>query len=352
MKRKLLLTIGLILSLTTYGQIGINSKDPQVTFDISSSATNTQKPDGLLIPRITGNQLTTNNNAYTDAHNSTLVYVTSPVSAPEGKTIDVTSSGFYFFDGPTNKWIKVNVNAANGITNNQGTLELGGKISKPTKITGITSSNNLGFDVTGVNAININQNLLSIDGQNKRVGIGTASPQASLDVQGTLRLSKELNAIEKAGSTATPIIALGDQLKYAPKGSPVTIGGYRPLTEATPFLVTKLPLAATIARIRFIDHVHASNETNHNDHLAYAYGEFVIIATGPHQKLRFVEANIKGYDGKPRTDVTMTATSLTWTGGVMGAIIINLDQTTGALTVRHSTGLHVHSFLFEIFGGM
>lgn len=89
-------------------QVGINTTNPSSTLHIEGNPTNSSILDGLIIPRLTGDQLQTKN--YTTSQNGALVYITSPSSLPIGQTSLVQSSGMYCFNSTLNKWIKISPN--------------------------------------------------------------------------------------------------------------------------------------------------------------------------------------------------------------------------------------------------
>lgn len=79
------------------GNVGINTTTPVATLDVNGFAADTAKLDGIIAPRITGNQLRAKN--YTTAQTGSIVYATLPDTSPAGQTINVTSAGYYYFDG-------------------------------------------------------------------------------------------------------------------------------------------------------------------------------------------------------------------------------------------------------------
>ncbi|MCW4450730.1 hypothetical protein OK344_00735 [Kaistella sp. BT6-1-3] len=79
------------------GNVGINTTTPAATLDVNGFAADTAKLDGIIAPRITGNQLRAKN--YTRAQTGSIVYATLPDTSPAGQTINVTSAGYYYFDG-------------------------------------------------------------------------------------------------------------------------------------------------------------------------------------------------------------------------------------------------------------
>lgn len=95
------------LSAMAYGQnVGINTTTPKVNLDITGTPTDTTKADGLMAPRITGNQLFAKNTQYTVDHKGALVYVTevAEVANRTGKTEKVSEVGYYVFDGEKWQW--------------------------------------------------------------------------------------------------------------------------------------------------------------------------------------------------------------------------------------------------------
>ncbi|WP_336687854.1 hypothetical protein [Chryseobacterium bernardetii] len=101
--KKNLLTLGIaMLSSLTFAQVGINISNPNATLDVVGSPNNPSKFDGVIPPRITGDQLTAK--TYTTAQTGAIVYATEGVTAsPSSQTTYVTAPGTYYFDGT--RWI-------------------------------------------------------------------------------------------------------------------------------------------------------------------------------------------------------------------------------------------------------
>lgn len=57
-------------------QIGVNNSAPQATFDVAGFASDSTKPDGLIPPRLTGDQLRAKDAGYLGAQTGAIVYVT------------------------------------------------------------------------------------------------------------------------------------------------------------------------------------------------------------------------------------------------------------------------------------
>jgi len=109
MKKKSLLAILLLGIHNSYAQVGINTDLPQSTLDVVGFPNDATKFDGIIAPRISAAFLKLKN--YTSSQTGALLYITSPDSSPSGQTIDVTSTGYYYFNGDSsvNKWVKLSI---------------------------------------------------------------------------------------------------------------------------------------------------------------------------------------------------------------------------------------------------
>lgn len=78
---------------------------PAATLDVVATTTDNTRPDALLAPRMTRGQLEAKNLAYTSAQNGALTFVSSIADGSgTGKTVNVTATGFYYYDAPNNVW--------------------------------------------------------------------------------------------------------------------------------------------------------------------------------------------------------------------------------------------------------
>jgi hypothetical protein len=106
MKNKNFITIGLLLFCScTFGQIGVNNQNPQATIDIAAKTTNGNKPEGIIAPRLTGDQIKLGDAQYGLNQKGTLIYATSAVTSASSKTVNIKTEGYYYFDGSI--WQKV-----------------------------------------------------------------------------------------------------------------------------------------------------------------------------------------------------------------------------------------------------
>ncbi len=95
--KKIVLLINLCLSVNSFCQVGINNVHPEATLDVRGKPENTTVFDGIIAPRLTGNQLSAKN--YTVAQKGAIVYATSAAVNPTLQTKNVTADGYYYFDG-------------------------------------------------------------------------------------------------------------------------------------------------------------------------------------------------------------------------------------------------------------
>ncbi len=151
MRKIIFITVCLFLFNTVNtlkAQIGINTEDPDATLDVHAIVDSAVVPDGFIPPIMSGNQLKGKDNAYTTRQTGAIVYVTEPVTATSAKTTNVTSSGYYYFDGTV--WQALKGEAGGG--------------TSPWNVAGTT-------DRASQNTQNIYQM--------GNVGIGTQNPNAS-----------------------------------------------------------------------------------------------------------------------------------------------------------------------------
>lgn len=98
--KSVFLILVLTISISVSAQnVGINTNSPEATLHVAGSPTATNVADGVIPPKLTGNELKAKDNAYTTAKNGAMVYVTAAASPTTTKTANVTEAGFYYFDG-------------------------------------------------------------------------------------------------------------------------------------------------------------------------------------------------------------------------------------------------------------
>ncbi|KYH06600.1 hypothetical protein A1704_23655 [Chryseobacterium cucumeris] len=113
--KQILLLGTLLFSVDAFCQVGINTNTPHATLDIVGKPADTFAIDGVIVPRLTGDQLKTKDNLYTALQDGTIVYVTSPLTASQttNKTVNVLEKGYYYFDiskGTGGQWLRMYYN--------------------------------------------------------------------------------------------------------------------------------------------------------------------------------------------------------------------------------------------------
>lgn len=196
--RKKLLPLALLFTFCKmYSQVGVNTTTPAATFDITAkNATGVStNVDGVLITRLDRQRA----QSMTGVPVSTLVYVNSIATGSQtGNAINIDTVGYYYYNGTA--WVKLhnptNSIAAN-IYNADGALTGNRTVSQ--------SGNTLAFTGTTINAFSVDNTTFSVDAANDRVGVGTTTPSAKLEVNsGTADVSglkfTNLNSVSTVGT--------------------------------------------------------------------------------------------------------------------------------------------------------
>ncbi|KPE50753.1 hypothetical protein [Chryseobacterium indologenes] len=179
MNKKFILLVFLEGIFLPKAQVGINNSSPAATLDVTSKTTGTTAgtPEGLIAPRLTLLDLNQKSSAYTAAQTGTLIYVTNASNAsPSGKTVNIITTGYYYFDGSV--WQRI-INNSNNIYTSDGTLAGNRTVTQ--------GANTLSFNstaTTGTSHFNVDGSTFSVDAVNNRVGITVTAPLATLDVAG------------------------------------------------------------------------------------------------------------------------------------------------------------------------
>ena len=104
--KKIILTIAFLATgLVASAQVGIGNTDPKVSLQVDKSA-DAAKADGVLVPRVTVAELNTKAAAYGADQNGSLVFITN-ITGFAGKTSNVTTTGFHYYNNGTSKWTAV-----------------------------------------------------------------------------------------------------------------------------------------------------------------------------------------------------------------------------------------------------
>lgn len=97
----LVVTFFVSFSTGIFAQVGIGTTTPNAALDVVGTPTDVTAPDGIIPPRMTGDQLKAK--TYTAAYKGTIVYVTAKPTTSNTQTANITSPGYYYFD--STKWV-------------------------------------------------------------------------------------------------------------------------------------------------------------------------------------------------------------------------------------------------------
>lgn len=100
--KKIIFAFAVLATSFATAQVGVGNTSPKATLDVTG-VTTASVADGVLVPRFTVTELNSKAAAYGADQNSALVFVTN-VAGAAGKTSDISSVGFYYYNDTTSKW--------------------------------------------------------------------------------------------------------------------------------------------------------------------------------------------------------------------------------------------------------
>lgn len=103
--KNLILISSFLISSIVFSQVGINTENPFATLDVTSSPDDLTTVDGVLIPKLTGDELKSKDDLYTEDQHGVLVFVTEIPDPVTDKTSLITSQGFYYYNSEIEKWV-------------------------------------------------------------------------------------------------------------------------------------------------------------------------------------------------------------------------------------------------------
>ena len=131
--KKHLLLVGTFISSIGFSQVGVNTNEPKATLEVVASPSDNTKTDGIIAPRLTGDELNAKDALYGADQVGAIVYVTSAATTSSGKTKNVSKPGYFFFDGTTWELIGKapwNVQGTNNVaTNNDQNIYQKGSVA-------------------------------------------------------------------------------------------------------------------------------------------------------------------------------------------------------------------------------
>ncbi|NML72490.1 hypothetical protein HHL23_22325 [Chryseobacterium sp. RP-3-3] len=147
MKKQFISLLSMMSFSFAFAQVGINTETPKATLDVTGKPSDVTKTDGFIAPRLTGAELKAKDANYDTPQTGAIVYVTQGLlpTATTTKTVNITTTGYYYFDGTV--W----QNLKGGATN-----------TEPWNVAGTTdpaTSNTQNIYQTGKIAIGVNPGL-------------------------------------------------------------------------------------------------------------------------------------------------------------------------------------------------
>ncbi|MGE4512394.1 MAG: hypothetical protein AB7E26_01060 [Chryseobacterium sp.] len=163
--KNILTIVVMLISITISAQVGINNTSPKATLDITAKTTDGSKPEGLIIPKLSGDNIrtATATAVYGAAQKGLIVYASSADTNPTGATANITAAGYYYFDGGA--WQRI-LETSSGDTTNDAWINdtTNSMVKLGTKADGTARAAGTDFIVK----------------DNGYVGIGITSPKAAL----------------------------------------------------------------------------------------------------------------------------------------------------------------------------
>lgn len=201
MKPLLFFSLAFVFSMYSYSQVGVNTSTPQATLDVVGNSSTTTAADGVLVPRISLANLK-NKTAYSSAQDGTLIYVNDITGSTNAPTVNVTSLGFYYWDGTNSVWKKV---IAGDVTTTPNIYTANGTVGTNRRATLTDSINFVASKTNAFNIQNGTKRIFSVDAANSRVGIGTSLPATKLDIENgtTAGAIKIVDGTQAAGNVLT-----------------------------------------------------------------------------------------------------------------------------------------------------
>ena len=187
-----------LLPSWSFGQIGINTENPQSTLDVEADDTNA--PAGIIAPRQTRQQLIDKATNYTVSQRGAIVYVTDVSGGTSAATAIITRVGYYYFDG--NLWQRFSSSSSGSadswsFTGNNGLSAIHGD-----NFVGTTDAVDIVLKTNAVERMTVSSS--------GNVGIGIAAPTHKLHVKDASDPMKVEGLAVSASSSDLPLVVGSD----------------------------------------------------------------------------------------------------------------------------------------------
>jgi len=215
-----------LFSLASYAQVGIGTPAPASTLDVTAANLTGTTVDGLLIPRVSRLRA----QSMTGTPTSTMLYINDITNGTAtGTTVNVTTTGFYFFNGTT--WEKLGSGATNAwnVTGNAG-------LSGTVNFVGTTDNVDLAFRRSnvasgkiGAASTSFGVNALNAGAATNNAAFGTNALVLST---GTDNVAVGNGALS-ANTTGVQNTGIGNAALAANRGNASTAVGFQALASNT-----------------------------------------------------------------------------------------------------------------------
>ncbi|NDW09607.1 hypothetical protein [Dysgonomonas sp. 520] len=192
MRKIIFISLMIFSSTMLKSQVGVNTETPQATMHVTPTKTDNSTPEGIIAPNLTRAQLIDKDAQYTSTQRGAVVYVTSITGTTTTKTANVTSIGYYYFDGslwqpfyknmPTTEPWYVQGSTTQATSNTQnifqsGNVAIGSNTSSSYKFQ-VTGTSN----ITGNARVGGNSTIVGNEYVTGNVGVGTTSPTTKVHI--------------------------------------------------------------------------------------------------------------------------------------------------------------------------
>lgn len=189
------------IALVCNAQVGINSNDPKATIHVAATSGNNSVVDGIIPPKLSGDELYTKRNNYKLDQKGTVVYVTAAATTPQGPTAHVTNKGYYYYDGT--KWIRFgNYIGKDVLKTNSNIYTEDGLLNENRTVSMANFGMFYEFDPkTSKVSFSVDQGTFVANVKDNFIGMGTLTPSARLHINGVANTIDPLLKIDKLATT-------------------------------------------------------------------------------------------------------------------------------------------------------